>query len=186
MRGDDLNHQPGDTTGNWNMYVMGSSGLDAQGKPTWKGPFQANTPATQTNFFPAIAVGNPGQVDVAYIGTPTAVPTLPYGKPQPGGDPNALWNVYLAQTLDLFAAPAPSWSVVQATPTPMHQGDVCTLGIFCIPFLSNRNLLDFIDLSIGTDGRAHVAYTDDFSDPAGAIYAANQTGGSTVGKPVFG
>jgi hypothetical protein len=183
--GDDLTHQVGQTTGNWNMSVMGSQ-PDPTGNPTWSGPFQANTPATQTNLFPAIAAGSPGQVDVGFIGSASQTPTLPYGKPQPGGDPSALWNVYMAQTLNLFASPAPAWAVVQVTPSPMHQGDVCTLGIFCVDPNSNRDLLDFIDLSIGTDGRAHEVYTNDITDAAAGIYAANQTGGPVVGAPVFG
>jgi len=188
--GDDLTHQPGQTTGDWNMYVMGSQPDATTGNPAWSGPFQANTSATKTNFFPAIAVGNPGQVDVAWIGTASEEPTLPYGKPQPGGDPNALWNLYFAQNLNLFSSPSipyPSaWAVTKATPTPMHQGDVCTLGIFCVFPGSNRDLLDFIDLSIGKDGRGHAVYTNDISDAARGIYAANQTGGATVGSPVFG
>jgi len=182
--GDDLTHEVGQTTGDWNMYVMASQ-LDATGAPSWSGPFQANTSATKTNFFPAITAGNPGQVDVAYIGSSSEEPTLPYGKPQPGGDPNATWNVFFAQSLNLTSA-APTWTVTQVTPSPMHQGDVCTLGIFCVDPSSNRNLLDFIDVSVGTDGRGHVVYTNDISASAEGIYAANQTAGPTIGAPVFG
>jgi hypothetical protein len=182
--GDDLTHQVGQTTGDWNMYMMASQ-LDATGTPAWTGPFETNTSATKTNFFPAISAGNPGQVDVAYIGSSSEEPTLPYGKPQPGGDPNATWNVFFSQSLNLLSA-SPTWTVTQVTPSPMHMGDVCTLGIFCVDPNSNRNLLDFIDVSVGTDGRGHVVYTNDITTSAEGIYAANQTAGSTIGAPVFG
>jgi hypothetical protein len=93
--------------------------------------------------------------------------------------------VYFAQSLNLRSG-HPTWTVVKVTPTPMHKGDVCTLGIFCIPGVSNRDLLDFIDVTIGLNGRGHVAYTNDITTKAEGIYAANQTGGPTVGAPVFG
>jgi hypothetical protein len=45
---------------------------------------------------------------------------------------------------------------------PMHVGDICNLGIACVPGLSNRNLLDFIQEVIDpTTGCAHIAYADD-------------------------
>src|SRR5262249_46838931 len=73
----------------------------------------------------------------------------------------------------------------RVTPQPMHLGDVCTLGIFCIDDTTglglvgtNRDLLDFIDISIGKDGFAHASYTDDDLTPG--IWSANQTSGSSV------
>ena len=40
---------------------------------------------TGTHFFPAIAPGDPGKVDVAYLRTPEIAPTDPLGKADPGG-----------------------------------------------------------------------------------------------------
>ena len=168
-------------TGEWDMYVMASF----DGGTTWNGksdgtgvPYKVNAD-TGTHFFPAIAVGDPGKVDVAYIATDKIVPTTPYGKPSPGGDPSALWYVYMAQSLNLTSG-APTWQVVKATPNPIHQGDVCVLGIVCVFPSSDRSLLDFIDLAIDPRGVAHAAYTANYTPSATGIYAANQTGGARV------
>jgi hypothetical protein len=75
------------------------------------------------------------------------------------------------------------------TVDPMHVGDVCTLGIFCVDdttglpvFGTNRDLLDFIDLAIDPRGYAHVAYTADVPSATG-IYVANQrTGAPVIGR----
>src|SRR5213082_679915 len=70
-----------------------------------------------TDWFPAIAAGDPGQVDVAYLRTSTIVPTDPLGKADPGGcagpgpangnpttyPPICSWNLYAAQSLNLSA-----------------------------------------------------------------------------------
>jgi len=84
----------------------------------------------------------------------------------------------------------PVWSRTQVTPTsdPMHIGDICNLGIFCVddttglPLLgTNRDLLDFISIDLDQAGMAHIAYTDDNpADRSNGLYAidvANQTGG---------
>jgi hypothetical protein len=74
-----------DTSCEYDMYVVWSN----DGGSTWDGgggliPGSARTPfrvnprgETGTHFFPTIAAGNPGQVDVAYLRTPEIVPTDP-------------------------------------------------------------------------------------------------------------
>ena len=176
-------------TGEWDMYVMASfdSGTAWNGKTDGTGvPYKVNAD-TGTHFFPAIAVGDPGKVDVAYIAAGKQIDTLPYGKPMPGGGSGAVWYLYMAQSLNLQSG-SPSWSVERVTQQPMHLGDVCTLGIFCIDDTTgiglvgtNRDLLDFIDLTIGKDGFAHASYTDDDLTPG--IWSANQTSGSSVTSP---
>lgn len=174
----------GITGGEWDVYVMASfdGGTTWNGSPLGLGaPYKVNVD-TGTHFFPAIAAGDPGKVVVAYLGTPTVISTLPYGKPSPGGGNGASWYLYAAQSLSLTSG-SPSWSVAKVTSTPMHVGDICTLGIFCMagePLGANRNLLDFIDIAVDPQGKAHIAYTDDQS---GWIKVANQTGGIGVGAP---
>src|SRR4051794_11470184 len=168
----------------WDMWVTASfdNGKTWNGKNDGTGaPYRVNQDSG-THFFPAITAGDPGKVDVAWIGTSTKIPTLPYGKPQPGGDPNAKWYVYTAQTLDFTGGAPPQWDVTQVTPDPIHVGDVCTLGIFCIFPGSDRELLDFIDIAVDRGGMAHVAYTADTQKDNG-IFAANQTGGDSVFGP---
>jgi len=165
----------------WDMYVMASF----DGGNTWNGksdgtgaPFQVNSDSG-THFFPAIAAGDPGKVDVAYLGTSTKIATLPYGKPAPGGGDGADWYVYGAQSLNLDTA-NPTWTVSRVTRDPIHHGDVCTLGLFCAVFpTADRSLLDFIDAAIDGSGKAHVAFTQD-TDKNTGIYVANQRSGRSV------
>jgi BNR/Asp-box repeat len=135
-----------------------------------------------THFFASIAAGNPGEVDVAYLDTPTLIGSTAYGKPnEPAGDANANWNLYVGQSTNLMSG-SPTFTDTRLTPTAMHHGDICTLGLFCaaVPG-TNRDLLDFIDVQVDGNGLFHVAYTDDNNYAAGALVMANQTGGVTVG-----
>ena len=170
--------------GEWDMYVEASfdGGETFNGADDGTGaPYQVNADSG-THFFPAIVAGDPGKVNVAYIATPTKIETLPYGKPSPGGGAGATWNLYVAQSLDLTSGD-PHWSITTASPEPIHVGDVCTLGIFCLsPLGSNRDLLDFIDASLDPGGRVHVAYTAD-TDSFNGIFVANQRGGHRVVTP---
>jgi hypothetical protein len=156
------------------------------GGETWNGksdgtgqPYKVNS-ARGTHYFPAIAAGDPGKVVVTYLATPFITPTLPNGKPQPNGDAPASWDAYLAQSLNLRSG-HPTWQNLKLTKMVMHHGDICTLGIFCLPG-TNRNLLDFIDIVVDPQGFAHVVYTDDANYDPKAVVSANQTAGPTVGR----
>ena len=184
----------------YDMYVIWSS----NGGLTWDGggglvpgsaatAYRVNSPAeTGTHFFPAIAAGDPGKVDVAYLRTNEIVPTDPLGKADPGGcagpgngnpttyPPTCSWNLYAAQSVNLgMGTSRATWTVSQITTTPMHVGDICNLGIFCIPGTSsNRNLLDFITEDLDPNGCAHIAYADD--NTVNKLRAANQTSGVCI------
>jgi hypothetical protein len=164
--------------GEFDTFVMASfdNGATWNGKSDGTGvPYRVNQDSG-THFFPAIAVGDPGMVDVAFLRTETVVPTLPYGKPKAGGDPNALWKAYMAQSLDLRLG-SPTWTVTDLSPDYMHKGDICTLGIFCISTLgSDRSLLDFIDIAIDSTGMGHVGYTDNYNKTKITL-VANQIAG---------
>jgi hypothetical protein len=167
--------------GEWDMYVEASF----DNGETWNGsvdgsggPYLVNHDSG-THFFPAIVAGAPGKVDVSYIATPTKIATLPYGKPSPGGGAGASWYLYASQSLNLLSG-HPTWSVKRITPAPMHVGDVCTLGIFCVAPSSNRDLLDFIDGTVDPGGQLHVSFTQDTASHNG-IYVANQTSGTGLG-----
>jgi hypothetical protein len=148
----------------------------------------------QTDVFPAIAAGNPGQVDVAWLRTNEIEPTDPLGKFDPGGcagpgpangnptfyPPICSWNLYAGQSLNLTAAPgSATWTTSAVTTTPVHVGDICNLGIFCVSPASNRNLLDFISQTVDpTTGFAHVAYADD--NKVNKLRVANQVSGPGI------
>jgi hypothetical protein len=149
----------------------------------------------QTDVFPAIAAGNPGRVDVAWLGTNVIEPTDPLGKFDPGGcggpgpangnptfyPPACSWNLKAGQSLNLASPPAKAvWTTGPITTTPMHVGDICNLGIFCVSPASNRNLLDFISETVDpTTGFAHITYADD--NKVNRLRAANQTSGPNIG-----
>jgi hypothetical protein len=169
------------------MFVEGSfdNGVTWNGKSDGTGaPYRVNIAsgprATKTNVFPAIAAGDPGKVDVAYVGTSANVPELATGKVEPGGVADALWDVYVAQSLNLKSG-TPTFSVTKVTDKAIHKGDICVLGIFCVAPQSDRNLLDFIDIAVDTEGFSHTAFTADYKDGLrNGIYVANQTGGTRV------
>jgi hypothetical protein len=185
-----------DSSCEYDMYVVWSN----NGGTTWDGggglipgsaakPYRVNPPSeTGTHFFPAIAAGAPGQVDVAYLRTTEILPTDAFGKANPGGcagpitgnpptyPPACQWNLYAAQSLNLTASPGQAtWATTQVTTTPMHIGDICNLGIACIPRISNRHLLDFITETVDPQGCAHIAFADD--NTVNKLRAANQTSG---------
>src|SRR5438445_674664 len=84
-------------------------------------PYLVNTDQG-THFFAAIAAGNPGQVDVAYLDSRTLVGSTPYGKPnEPTGDANADWNVFVGQSTNLLSG-SPTFTNVKLTPAPIHHG----------------------------------------------------------------
>jgi len=185
-----------DTSCAYNMYVIWSQ----DGGQTWgdgnglvpgsaSKAYQVNPPSeVGTHFYPAISVRDPGHIDVAYLFTPTLVPTDAAGKTLPGGcagpatagvptfPPACTWYLYAGQTSALTPDPAnTTWTTTRVTPVPMHVGDICNLGIACGP-TSNRNLLDFIQTAIDpTTGCAHIAYPDD--NTVNKLRVANQTTG---------
>jgi hypothetical protein len=191
-----------DPTCAYHMWVAWS----ADGGGTWDGgggslpgtaaaAFNVDLPSKrQTDVFPAIAAGSPGQVDVAWLNTNEIEPTDPLGKFDPGGcggpgpangnptfyPPTCKWNLRAAQSLNLRVRPGrASWSITQVTTTPMHVGDICNLGIFCVSPASNRNLLDFISETVDpTTGFAHITYADD--NKVNKLRAANQVSGPNI------
>ncbi|TME69762.1 MAG: exo-alpha-sialidase [Chloroflexi bacterium] len=189
-----------DTSCEYDMYVVWSS----DGGKTWDGgggiipgsaarAYRVNSTAeTGTHWFPAIAAAAPGRVDVAYLRTTEILPTDPFGKADAGGcagpqapgnpptyPPACQWNLYAGQSVNLTSSPASAtWTVTQITTTPMHVGDICNLGIFCLAPSSNRNLLDFIMEDLDQKGCAHIAYADD--NTVNMLRAANQTSGACL------
>ena len=192
-----------DPTCAYHMWVAWSS----DGGTTWDGgggalpgtaaaAYEVDPSSTpQTDVFPAIAAGNPGQVDVAWLHTSEIEPTDALGKFDPGGcagpgngnpptyPPTCSWNLYAGQSLNLTSPPSQAvWATGAVTTTPMHVGDICNLGIFCVDPTSNRNLLDFISETVDpTTGFAHIAYADD--NTVNKLRVANQTAGPTILRP---
>ncbi len=124
-----------------------------------------NVPATAANKAnPMYNGSNPGkpncrpeitdplQKGFRFIGKPCELPA------------DAAWYITLAQSLNA-AGSAPTWTRNRLRPDPVHMGDICTLGIFCLGG-DNRDLGDVNDIKIDASGGAQVAYT--YETPTGS------------------
>jgi len=181
----------------YHMWVVWS----ADGGATWDGggglipgsaarAYEADPGgAAGTDVFPTIAAGRPGQVAVGWLHTGEIEPTDAAGKFLPGGcagpgngnpatyPPACAWNLVAGQSVNLTLSPArATFTRTQVTTTPMHVGDICNLGIFCVDPTSNRHLLDFNMETIDPKtGCAHIAFADD--NTVNMLRVANQTAG---------
>jgi hypothetical protein len=105
----------------------------------------SRVPTTATEIFPWLSAYG-GTIDVVYYGT-TASSRL---------DPNAVWNVYLAQSTDSGA----SFTQSVASNTANHVGPICNINYDCGP--GKRNMLDLFGVAIDPlTGLARIAYADD-------------------------
>jgi BNR repeat-like domain len=111
---------------------------------TWTPAAPVNAAPATTAVFPWLAA-RAGKVDLVYYATTAASKD----------DPTAVWNVYMAQTLDAGS----TFSQTQVSKTPNHVGAICTGGTACAS--GTRNLLDLFEVAISPTGRAGVIYTDD-------------------------
>jgi hypothetical protein len=132
---------------------------------------QRVSPTDQTGVFPAIAAGDAGRVDLTWIGTSATSPS----------DPSAQWNIFFAQSRDGTSS-SPKWSTGQISTQVMHRGDICNQGLNCNIFGGNRDLADFISVTVDADGNANAVWTDDASQSPKAIMFSKQIGGPTTGK----
>jgi hypothetical protein len=129
----------------------------------WSSPVRLDTGGT--NIFTWIAGGGADRADMVwYSGTGT--------NPD---DPSNQWVVRFAQ----LHATKKGLSVVQsqASDRVMHNGQICETGVTC-SINGNRDLLDFLSVTVAPDGRAAIAWSDDTAaPPAAQIYVAEQCDG---------
>ncbi len=102
----------------------------------------------QSAVFPAAVAGDDDRAAVAFIGTPTP------GNYQDAATFTGEWHLYVSTTFD----GGRTWQTSDATPTdPVQRGSICTGGTTCG---NDRNLLDFMDITIDDHGRVEVGYAD--------------------------
>ncbi|PYV13236.1 MAG: hypothetical protein DMG21_21545 [Acidobacteria bacterium] len=109
----------------------------------------------QNSTFPEVAAGDSNRASFMFLGTPTG------GNYQDPANFTGIWHLYIATTLD----GGKSYATVDATPTdPVQVGSICNLGTTgCSNNAvggADRNMLDFMDLSIDSEGRAAGAFAD--------------------------
>ncbi|MFO1532631.1 MAG: sialidase family protein [Thermoplasmatota archaeon] len=127
------------------------------------GPFRVSPPEVKGTVFAGLTSGSDGRIAVAYLGT-----TDTDAGPDDAG-PATVWNLYAGMSLDAGAA-APTFVTVRVNPAddPVQRGAICH-SKECKA--GDRNLLDFIDLSVGPDGRFWASFAD------GCTSAACRTAG---------
>ena len=170
---------PGSTPGDSDPSVgVGSNGtvyfgyVGADGRPgvavstdkgkTWKHQQLVGTEFGVKNaVFPTVVAGDDDRASFAYLGTPRG------GNYQDAKKFHGKWHLYVDTTYD----GGRHWVTSDATGTdPVQRGSICTAGTTCG---SDRNLLDFIDMTIDRQGRVLVAYAD------GCIHACVRGGKNT-------
>ncbi len=98
--------------------------------------------------FPTVVAGDDNRAAVAFIGTPTD------GNYQDTANFKGVWHLYVSISYD----GGKTWVTSDATPKdPVQRGSICTGGTTCG---DDRNLLDFIDVTMDRTGRVEVGYAD--------------------------
>lgn len=117
---------------------------------TYEGPFVVSPPEVKTTAFLGMTAGSDGRLAFGYLGTDD-----PAGVEDNVND-TAVWDAYVTMTLD-GGAEQPTFVTVKVSADPVQRGSICQLET-CVD--GNRNLLDFVDLHAGPDGRFYFAYAD--------------------------
>jgi hypothetical protein len=142
---------PVDVSGN----VMGDTDLlfstSSDEGNTWTPAKAIPTPGVHQHVFAWTVAGDPGRIDVSYIGTPTAWKTGDvFGPDSVQGD----WSAYMAQTLNNGA----TWTNQLVSEHFIFRGAVQTL---LGGKNGNRDLGDFFKVALGPQGEANISYADD-------------------------
>jgi hypothetical protein len=135
--------------------------------------------------FPAAVAGANGHVAVAYLaadrppaGGPTAGVGLAGGGTAYDDGYVGAWYLYLSETSD----GGRHWSTVRVRPDPVQIGPICDAGTKCV---NGRNLLDFMDAGVTSDGNVVIGYADGCAagcpqDTTGAAPSSDARGVVTV------
>jgi len=117
---------------------------------TWSTPQTLGADLGVKNaVFPSVVAGDDNRATMVYLGTTKA------GDYQSQtGFKDAEWHLYFATTYD----GGQTWVSSDATPDdPVQRGSICTGGTTCG---NDRNLLDFIDVTVDRAGRVEAAFAD--------------------------
>jgi hypothetical protein len=134
---------------------------DDEGK-TWSKPFDVSSALGINNVqFPEVIAGDKGRAAFAFLGTNAVGDDQHNGFLGPDGNP-AVWHLYVAMTYD----GGQSWTTTDTTPNdPVQRGCVDMQGtsnktVTDNNICSQRNMLDFNDITMDGQGRVLVAFAD--------------------------
>ena len=153
--------------------VFESVASAASGWRTWARPVQVSKAPSLVNVFPWVVAGDPGRADAAWYGSNLAV--------DPSSQHQQAWNTFLSQVVwptdshGAVTGRAPTVSQVKVSPHPVHYNDICLEGSDCITSQGNRNLADFLKITVDHSGAAEVVYDDTSNglvQPGSAVYYA--------------
>jgi hypothetical protein len=129
---------------------------------TWSTPVDVSTPLGIHNVqFPELIAGDDDRAAFAWLGTTAIGDDQHNGFIGADGNP-AVWHLYVSMTYD----GGQTWTTVDTTPTdPVQRGCVDLQGtsnknITDNNVCSQRNLLDFNDITVDSEGRPLVAFAD--------------------------
>lgn len=163
------------TDGHFHTYYTYSTDKTA----TWSTPVRVDgLPLNRgsTVYVTGVAGAAPGVLDMAWFQTDNGVSP---------DDQSGRWHVDFAQIRQANTA-APSISRSRISDHIIHHGSICQKGILCVRALGDdRSLGDFFELTVGPDGMAQVAWSDNGNvvkpQPADRrIFYARQTGGRSA------
>src|SRR6202165_1276748 len=123
---------------------------------TWEHNIDVGLPfGIERAVFPVVVAGDDNRAAFGFVGTGAPVATSgtcdPYGATLNCAN---IWHLYIATTYDGGA----NWITVDGTPSdPVQTGTVCLQGTLCA---GGRNLLDFNDITVDSQGRVLVGYAD--------------------------
>ncbi len=134
---------------------------------TWSEPVRISPENAISATFPQTDAGDVGKVAVAYL---ASTDTHLIGEEDIDGNDwegnahyapdETVYHLYYSYSENALDANA-TWATVQVTEDPVQVGSICLNSGNCRNIGgSNRNLLDFNDLTMGPDGRMYIAYAD--------------------------
>ncbi|PYL09678.1 MAG: hypothetical protein DME33_03295 [Verrucomicrobia bacterium] len=126
---------------------------------TWAAPIQIDTSGSpvgtlHNNVFAWTAAGDDGRVDIAWYGTPGVAPNPSNG---PDSCTGCDWSLWMVQTLNGHAATPTFTAPILASEHFIHRGSMFTL---IGGQNGDRTLGDFLQLRMGANGEAEIAYAD--------------------------
>src|SRR6267142_1307884 len=126
---------------------------------TWAAPIQIQTSGSpvgtlHNNVFAWTVAGDDGRVDIAWYGTPGVAPNPSNG---PDSCTGCDWSLWMVQTLNGHAATPTFTAPILASEHFIHRG---TMNTLIGGQNGDRTLGDFLQLRMGPNGEAEIAYAD--------------------------
>ena len=126
---------------------------------SWAAPIQINTSGSpvgtlHNNVFAWAVAGDDGRLDIAWYGTPGVAPNPSNG---PDSCAGCDWSLWMVQTLNAHAASPTFTAPLLASEHFIHRG---TMNTLIGGQNGDRTLGDFLQLRMGANGEAEIAYAD--------------------------